>query len=133
MEYALIHDLGELYAGDTYIYDEEAVATKAERERESMERFLSHLPMSARGRMETLYHDYETKVDDEAKFVYELDKIQPVLLIGSLDTKAWKDYGITKKKLLDIKIPKFSGKFGLEKFLTDYVDAAEEKGMFPET
>lgn len=131
LEYAIVHDLGELYAGDTYIYDDEAVATKADRERESMEKFLSILPESARERIGKRFHDYEAKIDDESKFVYELDKIQPVVLIGSLDTKAWKDYGITKEKLLGIKIPKFSGKFGLEKFLTDFADDAEAKGMFP--
>ncbi len=133
LEYALVHDLGELYAGDTYIYDDEAVATKAEREREGMEKFLSLLPESARTRLGKRFHDYEAKIDDESKFVYELDKIQPVVLIGSLDTKAWKDYGITKERLLGAKIPKFSGTFGLEKFLTDFVKDAEKKGMFPKT
>ena len=32
LKYALSHDIVELHAGDTYVFDKEAVATKSERE-----------------------------------------------------------------------------------------------------
>lgn len=132
MEYALIHDLGELYAGDTYIYDEQAMTTKLERERESLEALLAHFPEGSRERMTKTCHDYDAKVDDEAWFVYELDKIQPVVLIRSLRTGAWQNYGITKQRLLDAKLPKLSDKFGFREFLVQYVDEAEKEGAFPD-
>jgi putative hydrolase of HD superfamily len=130
VEYALIHDLGELYAGDTYTYDEKATETKAERERESMDTFLSHLPPKARKRLSKRFHDYENKADDEAKFIYELDKIQPVVLIQALESRAQKDYGLTKQRVLDLKLPKFSDRFGLKEFFLHCVEEADKSGTF---
>ena len=41
---ALIHDLVEIDAGDTYLYDEEGAKTKAERENKAAERLFHLLP-----------------------------------------------------------------------------------------
>ncbi len=132
LTYALIHDLGELYAGDTYFYDEEKMATKDQREQESMDEFLSHLPENARITLQKSFEAYQKKEDDESQFIYELDKIQPIVLIASLRTLAWKTYNISKEKLLDKKLSKLSEKFGMKDFLIEYLKWAEKDDIFAE-
>ena len=49
----LVHDLVEIYAGDTFAYDEEGKKTQREREAAAAERLYSQLPEDLAGRMLT--------------------------------------------------------------------------------
>jgi 5'-deoxynucleotidase YfbR-like HD superfamily hydrolase len=75
--YALVHDLEEIYAGDTPIYSDPTMrAAKAEREKaariELNRRFGGRFPWLTR-----YIEDYAALSDNESKFVYALDKILP--------------------------------------------------------
>jgi 5'-deoxynucleotidase YfbR-like HD superfamily hydrolase len=75
--YALIHDLTEIYAGDTPVYaSSEMRASKEDREKaarmELHQRFGVRFPWLAR-----YIDDYVATQDNESKFVYALDKILP--------------------------------------------------------
>jgi len=94
LRYSLAHDIVELHAGDTYPWDEAAVATKYEREKAAMRQ------------IENDWHDftmivefaegYADKVDEEAKFVYAVDKLLPVIMIELADAKKiWHDKRLT--------------------------------------
>lgn len=98
-QYSLAHDIVELHAGDTYIFDKERVASKDEREREALKIIakdwhdFDDLSIYANG--------YMDKVDEEARFVKAIDKLLPVLMIDiGVGRKHWKDLGIT----LDMEI-----------------------------
>lgn len=75
--YALVHDLEEIYAGDTPIYsDSKMHAAKEKREKaarvELHRRFGDQFPWLTR-----YIDDYAALVDNESRFVYALDKILP--------------------------------------------------------
>jgi len=87
LEYALVHDLVEVYAGDTdmFISSKEHIASKAEREAAALDRIkreFSDFPSLA----ERL-HDYESLLDLESKIVCMVDKFLPdlSLYIGNDD------------------------------------------------
>src|SRR5580704_1310169 len=44
LRYALVHDLVEVYAGDTYVLDEEGLKTKHEREEKARLRLIEEFP-----------------------------------------------------------------------------------------
>lgn len=71
---ALIHDLGEAYAGDFTPADNITVEEKARLERESIEKILMKLPGAA-GYIE-LWEEYEAGTSAEALFVRELDRLE---------------------------------------------------------
>lgn len=85
LRYALSHDIVELHAGDTYPWDEAAVATKYEREKAAMRQIekdwhdFSALIEFAEG--------YADKHDEEAKFTYAVDKLLPIFMIELGDAK----------------------------------------------
>lgn len=93
LRYALAHDIVELHAGDTFIFDVEAVATKYDREKAAIrmiENDWSDFPM-----ITEFAENYADRVDDEAKFTYAVDKILPVIMVElSLDKKSWQKYNI---------------------------------------
>jgi putative hydrolase of HD superfamily len=102
LRYALSHDIVEVHAGDTYVFDKAGVATKETRERDALTTLknewedFSELTDFAEG--------YMTKRDEEAKFVYAVDKMLPLIMIELGDAKAtWKKKSITLQMEIDNK------------------------------
>lgn len=77
LKYALVHDLVEVYAGDTNSFDEEAVATKKEREYAAFEKIRQEFVLFPE--MISSIENYEDQMDSESVFVRSVDKIQPML------------------------------------------------------
>lgn len=94
VRYALVHDLVEAYAGDTYIWDEASVATKHEREKAAERRIHDELCEAFPELCEAI-ESYEKREDQEAKFVWVLDKLIAPLVIGHSERAFWKEQGIT--------------------------------------
>lgn len=97
--YATYHDFPERYAGDTSVWDKEGRTTKAEREEQAIERIeelFKHTPSLA-----ITIRAYEAKEDEEARFVYALDKMFATLLIVEGKGAAWKKLGITYEQHLE--------------------------------
>lgn len=89
VKYAMIHDLVEAYAGDTYIFaDADHVATKAEREAAAMETLRQNFPEFSD--LHSMLHDYETRADKESVFIYAMDKLLPVFNIYLDGGRTWK-------------------------------------------
>ena len=55
----LVHDLVEIYAGDTFAYDEEGKKTQREREAAAADKLYSQLPEDLAGRMRSLWDEFE--------------------------------------------------------------------------
>lgn len=89
LRYALIHDLVEVYAGDTYLYsmDEAHVASKETREREAQARLEKEFPHFSE--LNEAIRAYEEKRDAESRFVYALDKLQPLINIYLDNGRTW--------------------------------------------
>ena len=96
LQYALAHDIVELHSGDTYIFDEERVSTKLERETEALELLRKGWPDFPE--LTDSAEKYMGKHDPEARFVYTIDKMLPPILIN-LDEKSdfWHRYKVTRK------------------------------------
>lgn len=107
IRYALIHDIVEVHAGDTYAYaDEEELASKPEREAAALRKI--KVDWKDFGELTEMMHDYENKVDNEANFVYALDKIMPIIVMVISDGKTWKKRGVTLEQIRESKRPKIA-------------------------
>lgn len=96
IRYALVHDLVEIYAGDTYAFaDQEQLDTKHEREQKAFAKIKA--AWQDFPEMVTAIESYEARVDRESKFVYALDKIMPPLIIFMDEGRTWKRQQVTFK------------------------------------
>jgi putative hydrolase of HD superfamily len=96
----LVHDLVEIYAGDTYCYDAAAVCNQAERERQAADRLFALLPPDQSQSVRNLWEEFEAKQTPEARFAAALDRVQPVLLNYHTQGKAWREHGVTKAQVI---------------------------------
>jgi putative hydrolase of HD superfamily len=74
----LIHDLGEIDAGDTIIYSRETNEAKT-KEKKGLERLLSLLPGSMNIELMKLWEEFESGETADARFAKAIDRIPPLL------------------------------------------------------
>lgn len=89
IKYSMVHDLVEIYAGDTYFGSEQSLKdTKKERELAALKQIESEFPEFPD--MTSLIKKYEEHSDRESQFVYALDKMIPALNIYLDKGRSWK-------------------------------------------
>ena len=122
IKYALVHDLVEAYAGDVYIYDNDPSkkADKHKKEKEAAERIQKEFAEFYE--LHELIAAYEARNDAESKFVYALDKVQPVIQIFIDGGRTWNEKEVTLKMLVDIKIDKAKLSPPVEKVFKEFVN-----------
>lgn len=89
VRYALIHDLAEAYAGDVSALDPIGRIGKPEREEAALLRIRKEFPLAEE--IIAAVHKYETLADDEAKFIYALDKLMPMVMVYLAEGRTWKE------------------------------------------
>ena len=89
----LIHDLVEIYAGDTFAYDEAGMKTQKARESAAADRLFPMLPDDLASRFRGLWDEFESEETAEAKFAHTLDNFQPMMLQAATDGRAWREGG----------------------------------------
>lgn len=99
MMMALIHDVVEIDAGDTYAYDEEGLATQKEREEKAADRIFGLLPEDQRDDLRNLFEEFEDYATPEARFARSMDNFQPLLLNDSNDGGDWKTHDVCRTQI----------------------------------
>ena len=96
----LIHDLVEVYAGDTYAYDEEGKKTQAEREAKAADKLYGLLPEDQGEYLKNLWYEFEEQKTPEARFARTMDCFQPLILNDATDGRAWKEHDVKRSQVL---------------------------------
>lgn len=95
----LIHDLVEIYAGDTYAYDTENLKTQKSRENEAKEKLFSILPEDQKAKLISLFDEFEAYQTAESKFAHAMDNLQPLILNDSNDGGDWREHQVTEQQI----------------------------------
>jgi putative hydrolases of HD superfamily len=99
MKMALLHDVVEIDAGDTFCYDDGAHHDKEEREQLAATRIFGLLPVNQSNEFRSLWDEYELNQTPEAKFVHALDCLHPLLLNYQNGGGSWLKHGIYKHQV----------------------------------
>lgn len=96
----LIHDLVEIYAGDTYAYDEEGKKTQKLREQAAADRLFQMLPPDQEAEFRKIWEEFEAENTPESHFARTMDNLQPMMLNAATDGKSWAERGIHLSQIL---------------------------------
>jgi putative hydrolase of HD superfamily len=92
---ALIHDLVEIYAGDTFLFDDEARKSKEKRERDAAKKLFAQLPQDREKEFWALFEEFEGLATPEAKIVKSFDHLQPLVHNLIHDGATWQRHHLT--------------------------------------
>ena len=96
----LIHDVVEIDAGDTFIYDTAGHADKDEREQRAAERIIGLLPPDQAAELRALWDEFEARDSSDARFAAAIDRLQPLMHNYQTQGKAWRAHGVTADQVL---------------------------------
>lgn len=99
LKMALLHDVPEIIAGDTFIYDEAARAAAHECELSAARELFGMLPVLGEELL-ALWQEFEAKETPEARALEALDRLQPVLQNVTSGCRAWREHDVTLEMIL---------------------------------
>ena len=124
----VVHDLIEIYAGDTFAYDLEANKNKAEREAAAADKLFAQLPPEQGAELCTLWEEFDAMQTPDSKYAACMDRLQPFLHNTLTTGHTWVQSGtnraVVEKRMAVIKdfMPQ------VYKWVEKNMDAAIEKG-----
>lgn len=89
LKMALVHDLIEIYAGDTYAYDTVANLDVKEREEKAADKLFSLLPEDQAKEIRELWEEFDERETYDAKYASAIDALQPFLNNYYTQGKTW--------------------------------------------
>lgn len=125
----VIHDVVEIEAGDTFVYDEEAAQSKAQREREAAQRLFGLLPPDQAAWCRALWEEFEGRQTPEARFAAAVDRLLPILLNARNGGYPWRRHGITAGQVLAKNSPMAEGAPLLWEHVREVVADAVQRGL----
>lgn len=132
MKMAIIHDLVEIDAGDTFCYDNHGNLDKKEREEKAADRLFGMLPKDQGNDFMQMWIEFDDMKTPDAKFAAALDRLQPVLLNILNKGGTWNEHGITKKQVIERNKHIAAGSPELWEFTEALIEDAIKKGYLKE-
>lgn len=133
IRYALVHDLPEVYAGDVSIHTDYSQKDKEKKEALAFKRLIKQFP-----KQKTIWKDlgeYEKRKDAESRFVYLVEKLEPILVILISEPDHWVKRKVTMEGLIEKKQRKIKDLDTVAQFLNkdlmEYI--GKQKKLFYES
>ena len=102
LKMVLIHDIVEIDAGDTFIYDSAKSHTNTEEELIAAKRIFGLLPSEQAEELTAIWEEFEEGITDEAKFAKSMDRFEPLLQNTSNNGGTWAEFNVPYHKLFDM-------------------------------
>ncbi len=126
----LVHDLVEIYAGDTFCYDKKAGEDKAQREMHAAQKLFSVLPEEDGKELKELWLEFEKQETPDAVFSASLDRFQPLINNFLTDGHTWKKGRVVRPQVEERAALIKKGLPIAWETVQKMLDDAEGKGFF---
>lgn len=127
----IIHDIVEIDAGDTYIYDEEHKQDQALREQQAADRLFGMLPEDQAKSFRADWDEFEAGESPEARFSKAIDRLHPMLLNYLAGGKTWNKHGVVATQVHAINQKIGRGSDTLWAYAQDLIQKSISEGILP--
>lgn len=133
VELVLVHDLVEIYAGDTFLYDTEGQRDQEAREQAAADQLFGLLPDDQAVRLRALWDEFEARQTPEARFAKAMDRLQPLLLNFNNKGGTWRTPGVTEADVLRRKAVIGEASAELGAYARTLIHLGADRGWVPRT
>lgn len=127
----LVHDIGEIDAGDKFVFATGGWEERKREELRAVERIFSLAPEATAHYLLELWKEFEAAETVEARFARAIDRSMPVLLNLSNRGGSWLENGVSYERVVDRVSPEIeAGCPALWKFVKEQLDLGREQGLF---
>ena len=125
----LIHDVVEIDAGDTFIYDTQNNHSNTVNERKAAKRIFGLLPQQQADEFIAIWEEFEAGLTNEAKFAKSMDRLEPLLQNTSNNGGTWREFDVDYSKVYEKKLAIKDGSLTLWNFAEKLLNESVEKGI----
>lgn len=129
MKMIAIHDLVEIEAGDTFMFDTEANKHKFDKENQAAKKIFTLLPYDQGKEYYDIWLEFEKEETPDAIFAASVDKIMPVLLNTYSKGTSWQESQITAEQVHTTLKVIDKGPRKVKELLEELVTMAKDKGQ----
>lgn len=133
LKMVLIHDIVEIDAGDTFIYDTTKNHTNTDEERIAAQRIFGLLPTEQAEEFIAIWEEFEEGITHEAKFAKSIDRLEPLLQNTSNNGGTWAEFDVPYKKVYDKKVAIKNGSKTIWNYAENLLNESVEKGILKKT
>jgi len=132
LKMALIHDLVEVYAGDTFCYDKTANQEKETRERDAADKLFGLLEADQAEEYRALWEEFDRMDTPDSLFTGAVDRLQPFLLNVHTGGHTWKLAPVTSADVYRRNEPVRRAMPQLWDIVDKLIQACIREGLLPE-
>lgn len=130
LKMVLIHDIVEIDAGDTFLYDTSKNHLNTDEELVAAKRIFGILPEDQSKEFIEIWEEFEQGESNESKFAKSMDRFEPILQNVSNNGGTWKEFNVEFEKAHEkIKVID-NGSNVIWDYTEKIVNESREKGLF---
>lgn len=132
LKMVLIHDIVEIDAGDTFLYDSTKNHVNTDEELKAAHRIFGLLPEDQAQELITLWQEFEAGETAESKFAKTLDRLEPVLQNASNEGGTWAEFDVRLSTVLEKICVIDNGSSKLWEYTEALIDDSVHRGILKE-
>jgi putative hydrolase of HD superfamily len=129
LKMVLIHDIVEIDAGDTFLYDSQKNHTNTDEELIAAKRIFGLLPTEQAEEFIAIWKEFEEGITDESKFAKAMDRFEPLLQNTSNNGGTWAEFNVPYQKVYDKKKAIKNGSTSIWNYAESLINETVEKGF----
>jgi putative hydrolase of HD superfamily len=129
MKMVLIHDIVEIDAGDTFMYDTTKNHVNTDEELVAAKRIFGLLPKEQAEEFIAVWQEFEDGITNEAKFAKSMDRLEPLLQNTSNNGGTWKEFNVPYQKVYDKKKVIKEGSAAIWEYAENLIEESVVKGI----
>lgn len=132
LKMVIVHDLVEVYAGDTFAFDVQGNIEKEEKEKLAADKLFSQLPENQGKQLRKLWEEFDEMKTPDARYAAALDRLQPFIHNLCTEGHTWVLAKVTKEQVYKRSGLSMEVLPALKPWMEEQIEFAIKKGWIVE-
>ena len=132
LKMVIVHDLVEIYAGDTFAFDVQGNIEKEEKEKLAADKLFSQLPENQGKHLRKLWEEFDEMKTPDARYAAALDRLQPFIHNLCTEGHTWVLAKVTKEQVYKRSGLSMEVLPALKPWMEEQIEFAIKKGWIVE-
>ena len=132
LKMVIVHDLVEIYAGDTFAFDVQGNLEKEEKEKKAADKLFGQLPEDQAKQFRKLWEEFDEAKTPDARYAAALDRLQPFIHNLCTEGHTWVLAKVTKEQVYKRSGLSMEVLPALKPWMEEQINEAIKKGWIVE-
>lgn len=132
LKMVIVHDLVEIYAGDTFAFDVQGNLEKEEKEKKAADKLFGQLPEDQAKQFRKLWEEFDEAKTPDARYAAALDRLQPFIHNLCTEGHTWVQAKVNREQVYKRSGLSMEVLPALKPWMEEQINEAIKKGWISE-